>query len=93
LLQRAEIGQIGVDAAARYLYLTGDCLSTLGIGDRAPARASPARQRTCDRPAPPTPPWCDPDTQPSWEQLTAECGGHTVAMWARYFPAGYVGAR
>jgi hypothetical protein len=36
-------------------------------------------------PAPTTPHWCEPGTQPSWEQLTAEYGGGTVALWARYF--------
>ncbi len=37
-------------------------------------------------PAPPTPPaWCEPGTQPTWEQLTAEYGGGTVALWTRYF--------
>ena len=51
MLQRAEIGQIGVDAAARGLYLTGDCLSTLGIATVHQHVQAPLGERTCDRPA------------------------------------------
>ncbi|WP_375489610.1 hypothetical protein [uncultured Mycobacterium sp.] len=34
-------------------------------------------------PATPPPPWCLPDAEPRWEELTDQCGGGTVCTWTR----------
>lgn len=39
-------------------------------------------------PATPPPAWCEPGTEPSWDNLTDEFGGGMVCQWSRYFPAG-----
>src|ERR1700739_1752031 len=50
LLQRAEIGQIGLDAAVRCPYLIGDILSAFGIATRHEHVHAPLGKRTGDRP-------------------------------------------
>jgi len=40
-------------------------------------------------PATPSPSWCLPDAEPSWDhQLTEQFGGGTVCTWTRTFPEG-----
>ncbi|WP_029404177.1 hypothetical protein, partial [Mycobacterium tuberculosis] len=53
-----------------------------------PGRCACGQQLADVGPATPPPPWCEPGTEPIWEQLTERYGGVTICQWTRYFPAG-----
>lgn len=53
-----------------------------------PGRCACGQQLADVGPATPPPPWCEPGTEPIWEQLTERYGGVTICPWTRYFPAG-----
>lgn len=53
-----------------------------------PGRCACGQQLADVGPATPPPPWCEPGTEPIWEQLTERYGGVTICQRTRYFPAG-----